>query len=201
MRKQKMPLLFIVVFAVFIVFTGEPLSKTADFRCQVEKEAVYFPVGKDVLKGEEISFEDSFGEARSFGGERKHEGCDIMAGNNKNGYFPVFSVSDGVIENIGWLKLGGYRVGVRSPGGIYYYYAHLDSYAEGISEGMKIKAGQLLGFMGDSGYGSEGTRGKFPVHLHFGIYTESPEKSQNPYWILKRLKNKQIAFLPASMVK
>lgn len=203
--KAKMGLRFwmalAVILAVFIVIIGEPLVKTADFRWTVEREALYFPVGKDVLKGETLSFEDSFGERRSFGGERKHEGCDIMADNKERGYYPVFSVSDGVIENIGWLTLGGYRVGVRSTGGIYYYYAHLDSYAEGLKAGNKVKAGQLLGFMGDTGYGKEGTRGKFPVHLHFGIYTGKEEKGQNPYWILKRLVNKQIAFIPVSMVK
>ena len=194
-------ILLLLVLAAFIVFLGGPLMDTAAFRYQVEKEAVYFPVGKDICGGETVSFEDSFGEARTFGGDRQHEGCDIMASNNKAGYFPVFSVSDGTIENIGWLTLGGYRIGIRSSGGIYYYYDHLDSYAKGLSEGSQVQAGQLLGFMGDSGYGEEGTKGQFPVHLHFGIYTGKAEKGRDPYWILERLKNKQIAFIPVPMVE
>lgn len=189
------------IIAGMIAFGGETIVKTIDFRYQVEREAIYFPVGKDILGKQGIFFEDSYGEARSFGGDRLHEGCDIMAENNKTGYFPVFSVSDGVIENLGWLTLGGYRVGVRSPSGIYYYYAHLERYAEGLKQGDEIKAGELLGFMGNSGYGEEGTTGKFSVHLHFGIYTGSAEKAQNPYWILKRLWNKQIAFIPIYVVK
>lgn len=193
---------FLLLFlAAGIVWLGESLMSIADFRYTVEKEAVYFPVGKDISGKESVSFEDSFGEARSFGGDRQHEGCDIMAGNNKAGYFPVVSVSDGIIENIGWLKLGGYRIGIRSSGGIYYYYAHLDSYAKGLVKGSKVLAGQFLGFMGDSGYGEEGTRGQFPVHLHFGIYTGDAEKGKNPYWILKRLWNKQIAFMPVSVLQ
>ncbi len=70
------------------------------------------------------------------------------------------SVSDGTVEQMGWLELGGYRVGIRSPGGLYFYYAHLDSYAAGLQKGDTVKAGTLLGYMGDTGYGQEGTRGK-----------------------------------------
>ena len=43
-----------------------------------------------------------------------HEGCDIMAGNNERGYFPIVSMTDGVVERIGWLEKGGYRIGIRS---------------------------------------------------------------------------------------
>ena len=42
--------------------------------------------------------------------------------------------------------------------------------------------------MGDTGYGEEGTRGKFAVHLHLGIYIhteEYEELSVNPYWVLR----------------
>ena len=198
---MKSRILLLPVLAVIIVFLGEPLMKTSLFRCCVEREALYFPVGADLSGGGAVSFEDSFGEARTFGGDRQHEGCDIMADNGKAGYFPIVSVSDGTIENIGWLTLGGYRIGIRSPGGVYYYYAHLDSYAKGLALGMEVKAGQLLGYMGDSGYGEEGTRGQFPVHLHFGIYTGNPEKSWDPYWILEQLREKQIAFLPVPMIE
>ena len=71
---------------------------------------------------------------------------------------------------MGWLELGGYRIGIRSSGGIYYYYAHMESYAEDLQEGSEVFAGQFLGFVGDSGYGAEGTTGQFVVHLHLGIY-------------------------------
>ena len=124
---------------------------------------------------------DSYGAGRENG---MHEGCDIMDKDNKPGEIPIVSATDGVITNVGWLYLGGYRVGITSTNGIYYYYAHLDSYAAGINTGKQIKAGELLGFMGNTGEGEEGTSGKFDTHLHFGIYFKDEagnEKSVNPY--------------------
>lgn len=151
----------------------------SDIRC--------FPVQKDPAGKESLTFDDSWGGARSFGGERHHEGTDIMPSNKERGYFAVVSTSDGVVEKKGWLKLGGYRLGIRAPHGAYFYYAHLDRYAEGVEEGTKVKAGQIIGYMGDTGYGEEGTRGKFAVHLHFGIYLtlDGEEVSVNPYQVLR----------------
>ena len=54
--------------------------------------------------------------------------------------------------------------------------------------GDEIQAGEVIGFMGDSGYGEEGTAGKFPVHLHLGIYIRTgnrEEVSVNPYRVLR----------------
>ncbi|MDE5862946.1 MAG: M23 family metallopeptidase [Lachnospiraceae bacterium] len=128
-----------------------------------------------------ITYIDSYGAARENGG---HEGCDIMDRENQAGTIPVVSATRGVVTNAGWLYLGGYRIGITSDSGIYYYYAHLDSYAAGIETGKEIQPGQLLGFMGNTGEGEEGTRGRFDTHLHFGIYikdTEGNEQSVNPY--------------------
>lgn len=156
----------------------------------------YFPVPK-ILDGEaDISYVDTWNGLRNYGGRRRHEGTDLMALNNVRGYFPVISITDGVIENLGWLEQGGWRIGVRAPEGGYFYYAHLDSFAPDLKAGDTIIAGQLLGFMGDSGYGSEGTVGKFDVHLHMGIYvrTKSGEMSVNPYQILKILEKNRTTY-------
>lgn len=159
-------------------------------------DLTYFPVAKDAAGGETVSFGDSWGGARSYGGERRHEGTDIMPSTKERGYFPVVSVSDGIVEKKGWLKLGGYRLGIRAKKGAYFYYAHLDHYADGIEEGTAVKAGQVIGYMGDSGYGEEGTVGKFEVHLHFGIYMNIADKevSVNPYQILRYLEKRQVVF-------
>ena len=117
-----------------------------------------------------------------------------MSGNNEEGYFPVISMTDGVVEKKGWLELGGYRLGIRSPSGGYYYYAHLNSYADGIEEGKEIKAGSVIGTMGSTGYGEEGTSGKFDVHLHLGIYYGDDEISFNPYALLNICKDSMIEF-------
>lgn len=155
----------------------------------------YFPV--PVSKNDKaatVSYTDSWLYERSYRGNGVHEGTDIMADKNQRGYYPVVSMTDGTITNLGWLELGGYRVGITAPGGAYFYYAHLSSYAS-VKEGMQIKAGDLLGFMGDSGYGKEeGTIGKFPVHLHVGIYLylKGKEVSYNPYWMLRYIENNRL---------
>ena len=67
----------------------------------------------------------------------------------------------------------------------------------GLKREDKIKAGTLLGYMGDTGYGKvEGTSGNFAVHLHFGIYIATKnysELSVNPYTVLKYLEAKTLA--------
>lgn len=147
-----------------------------------------FPISPE--NRERIGYEDSFGTARSYGGDRSHEGCDLMDRENRRGEIGVVSMTDGTVSKLGWLQLGGYRVGIMSDAGMYYYYAHLDSYVQGLKMGDSVKAGQLIGFMGDTGYGSEGTTGQFPVHLHVGIYyydAAGQENSINPYPFLERI--------------
>lgn len=186
---------------------GTYLQKWFRFRLLPKKEAARyeqayetvlsdikrFPVMEDKEGKFGWSYEDSWGNARSYGGSRRHEGTDIMAENNERGYFAVVSVSDGVVEKRGWLEQGGYRIGIRSPKGAYYYYAHLYDYA-GADIGDKVKAGDILGYMGDTGYSKvEGTTGNFPVHLHFGIYLDldDTETSVNPYYILQYIEERE----------
>lgn len=150
-----------------------------------------FPV--KIEEGEKASYGDTWSELRNYGGNRRHEGTDIFPKENIRGKYKIISVTDGIVERLGWLEKGGYRVGIRAPHGAYFYYAHLDSYAKGLEIGDIIKAGDVLGYMGDSGYGKEGTKGMFPVHLHFGIYVDSSslgEMSVNPYRSLLYLEKK-----------
>lgn len=156
---------------------------------QLKKEIKSFPVPESDKK--HIAFQNGWLEQRSYGGKRFHEGCDLMDEKNQRGAIPVLSMTKGTVEQIGWLKLGGYRIGIRSPAGNYYYYAHLDSYHPIIKKGQNVSPGQILGYMGDSGYGSEGTKGKFPVHLHVGIYVRENKKKEysvNPYYLLNYQK-------------
>lgn len=171
-----------------------------DFNAQKEIiEAIYevseyFPVGKIENRDDaEISFFDTWNQSRSYGGERTHEGCDIMTSINHRGIYPIYSVCDGIVEKVGWLPLGGYRIGIRSETDIYFYYAHLAEYETNLKQGEYIEAGTLLGFVGDTGYSEvEGTTGNFDVHLHFGIYVEDEngeEVSVNSYPLLCYLWN------------
>lgn len=154
----------------------------------------YFPIPQSLDDTEDkISYVDSWMFERNYGGKRGHEGTDIMAEKNMPGYYPVVSMTDGVVTEKGWLEKGGWRIGITAPTGAYFYYAHLDSYAE-LEKGDLVKAGDLLGYMGDSGYGEEGTTGEFPVHLHLGIYLKegTEEISVNPYPVLRYAENARI---------
>lgn len=156
----------------------------------------YFPVPiSSIEKSLRVSYTNSWMNKRTFGGERGHEGTDLMASKNERGIYPVLSMTDGVVTSKGWLSKGGWRIGITAPGGCYYYYTHLASYGR-FQIGDEVKAGDLLGYMGDSGYREEGTIGKFPVHLHIGIYQKNgnEEISINPYWILKYLEKHKLVY-------
>ena len=143
-------------------------------------------------------YENGWLDRRTYGGERGHEGCDIMGTALPRGSYPVVSITDGVVEKVGWLEKGGWRIGIRAPHGLYLYYAHLYDYARDWKEGDPVAAGQLLGFMGDTGYSAvEGTTGNFEVHLHVGMYLRTDhydELSVNPYWVLKWLEKKRLKY-------
>lgn len=175
----------------YLEYTGYLASVWEDLR--------YFPVPVSTLNEKAgVSFTDSWMFERTFGGKRGHEGTDLMAKINERGRYPVVSMTAGVVEKIGWLTKGGYRIGIRSPHGGYFYYAHLYDYAEEFQIGDTVEAGELLGFMGDSGYSEiEGTVGNFDVHLHVGIYVNQPdgtEMSINAYWPLKSLEKKKLEY-------
>ncbi|AET68698.1 metalloendopeptidase-like membrane protein [Desulfosporosinus orientis DSM 765] len=118
----------------------------------------------------EIWYEDSYGADRE-GGKRRHEGTDIFG---KEGT-PIISSCGGIIEQLGWNRLGGERVGVRGDDGNYYYYAHLQYISPHLVQGNRIEAGEVIGGMGHTGDALT-----TPDHLHFGI--ELPNGQWiNPY--------------------
>ena len=164
-----------------------------DAATKLYKQFIYdirkFPL--KIRKG--YTYENGWKQSRTYNGNRLHYGIDIMSDTNESGKIEVISMTDGIVENVGWNETGGYRVGVRSPGGAYFYYAHLDDYPSHLQKGDRIDAGDLLGMMGDTGYGTEGTRGKFPVHLHIGIAVKTKDQVEfwiNPYALLKYTEDK-----------
>ena len=110
---------------------------------------------------------DSWGDARS--GGRSHEGIDILAPRNT----PIISPTKAVVSDIGYGTNGGNYVYTINPGGERFYYAHLDSYAEGLVKGKILEPGDVIGYVGNTGNASGG-----PTHLHFGIYQGG---ASNPY--------------------
>lgn len=128
-----------------------------------------------------------FGVSRSFGFKRKHLGNDLMGGLGT----PVVAVEGGVVEAMGWNRYGGWRIGIRSfDSKRYYYYAHLQKdrpFAEGLEVGDIVQAGDLIGFMGRTGYSDkENANNIETVHLHFGlelIFDESQKECNSEIWI------------------
>ena len=108
----------------------------------------YFPIAK----GFEYTHYDDFGSGRSYGYKRKHLGHDMMGQTGT----PIIAIESGIVEAIGWNQYGGWRIGIRSfDGKRYYYYAHLRQnypYAEGLEEGSVVTAGDVIGYMGRTGY-------------------------------------------------
>ena len=135
----------------------------------------------------DYSYINGYGAARGWGGSRSHEGIDIFAGYG----VPVTATSYGIIEVIGWNKFGGYRIGIRDIYNTYQYYAHLQGYADELEVGTIVEPGQVIGSVGSTGYGPEGTCGKFEPHLHFGLYKFDGRKEWafNPYPHLRRWDN------------
>ena len=128
-----------------------------------------------------------FGNQRSFGFSRKHLGNDLMGGLGT----PIVAVEGGVVEAMGWNRYGGWRIGIRSfDSKRYYYYAHLQKdkpFAAGLQEGDLVQAGDLIEFMGRTGYSDkENVNNIETVHLHFGlelIFDESQKECLSEIWI------------------
>jgi peptidoglycan LD-endopeptidase LytH len=123
---------------------------------------------------------DSFYDGRSEG--RTHEALDIMAA----GGTPVMAAADGTVVRLFQSAKGGITLYQLDASGLYvYYYAHLQGYAKGISEGKSIRRGEVIAYVGDTGNAGAGN-----YHLHFAISKPmTPRKWSsgipiNPYPIL-----------------
>ena len=140
-----------------------------------------------IAKGYSFSHYDDFGKSRSYSFQRTHLGNDLMGSIGT----PIVAVESGTIEHLGWNQFGGWRIGIRSfDKKRYYYYAHLRKdhpYADGLKEGDVVSAGDLIGYLGMTGYSIKENVNNINVpHLHFGmqlIFDESQVDSPNEIWI------------------
>ena len=140
-----------------------------------------------VAAGYGYSHSDDFGVSRSYGFKRKHLGHDMMGSLGT----PIVAVEGGVVEAMGWNRYGGWRIGIRSfDSKRYYYYAHLQKdhpFADGLQVGDMVQAGDLIGFMGRTGYSDkENVNNIETVHLHFGmqlVFDESQKECLSEIWI------------------
>lgn len=140
-----------------------------------------------IAAGYSYSHYDDFGASRTFGFRRRHLGNDLLGTLGT----PIVAVEGGIVEALGWNRYGGWRIGIRSfDGKRYYYYAHLKKdtpYAPGLTIGDTVSAGDLIGFMGRTGYSDkENVNNIEAVHLHFGlelVFEESQKESDHEIWI------------------
>ncbi len=140
-----------------------------------------------IAKNYGFSHYDDFGASRSYGFKRTHLGNDLMGSIGT----PIIAVESGTVEHIGWNQYGGWRIGIRSfDGRRYYYYAHLRKnhpYVAGLAEGSKVNAGDVIGYLGMTGYSLKENVNNINVpHLHFGmqlIFDESQVDGNNEIWI------------------
>ena len=140
-----------------------------------------------IAKNYGFSHYNDFGNSRSYGFKRVHLGNDLMGSIGT----PIIAVESGIIEACGWNQYGGWRIGIRSfDGKRYYYYAHLRKnhpYAKNIKEGSIVKAGDVIGYLGMTGYSLKENVNNINVpHLHFGmqlIFDESQKEGNNEIWI------------------
>ena len=140
-----------------------------------------------IAAGYGYSHSDDFGVSRSYGFKRKHLGHDMMGSVGT----PIVAVEGGVVEAMGWNRYGGWRIGIRSfDSKRYYYYAHLQKdhpFTEGLREGDMVNAGDVIGFMGRTGYSDkENVNNIETVHLHFGmqlVFDESQKECLSEIWI------------------
>ena len=105
------------------------------------------------------SYTNTFGAGRADVGW--HHGEDIFAPLGA----PVLAVADGMVFSVGWNRVGGWRLWLVDRQGNQFYYAHLSAYAPAAFNGNRVKAGAVLGFVGNTG-DAQGT----PYHLHFEIH-------------------------------
>ncbi|MGI9599102.1 MAG: M23 family metallopeptidase, partial [Acidimicrobiales bacterium] len=112
-----------------------------------------------------------------------HEGIDLFAAQGT----PLVATERGVITKVGVGRLGGLKFWLKGESGSEWYYAHLDSFAPGLADGIVVEAGQLVGFVGNTG-NAIGT----PPHLHMQLHPNGGQPV-NPYPLLKIVSDIDLA--------
>jgi len=108
---------------------------------------------------------DTFDDGRP---GHRHEAIDIPAPLGTR----VLAVDDGTLVKLFRSVPGGLTIYQFDPEARYsYYYAHLDGYAEGVREGMRLRRGDVIGYVGTTGNASPSA-----PHLHFAVFRLGPER-------------------------
>jgi murein DD-endopeptidase MepM/ murein hydrolase activator NlpD len=164
-------------FTMMLALCGMAAALMAYFQIPLASRTLGMPVAN--MKLSDIL--DTFNQSR--GGERRHEATDIVAPRGT----AVLAVEDGTIVKLFWSQAGGRTIYEFDPSERYcYYYAHLDGYESKLAERMRVRRGQVIGYVGTTGNAPANS-----PHLHFGITEIGPDKKWwggtpiNPYPLLR----------------
>jgi hypothetical protein len=136
------------------LFGGQaPVKRPPKVKAKLTEGRYVFPVYGPA------SYSDTYGAPRAT--VSWHHGIDIFAPLGA----PLLAVTDGTVYSVGWNDIGGNRLWLRDNRGNEYYYAHLSAFSPLAVNGAIVRAGDVLGFLGNTG-DAEGT----PPHLHFEIH-------------------------------
>lgn len=172
-------------YAILNGFIGEYEIKNTSTNSYDKKYGL--KVFSPIAKGYNYSHYDDFGNSRSYGYKRVHLGNDLLGSIGT----PIIAIESGYVEACGWNQYGGWRIGIRSFDGLrYYYYAHLKKdhpYNSEIFEGATVIAGDVIGYLGMTGYSSKENVNNINIpHLHFGlqiIFDPVQKDGTNQIWI------------------
>lgn len=153
------------------------ISSDSDSSAVSDRRALRIPVAEV----DSSALHDTYNAPRS--GGRSHRAIDILAPQGT----PVVAAVSGTIVRMHYSDGGGRSLYQFGPNSSWvYYYAHLDDYAEELEEGDTVSAGQVIGYVGDTGNAPDGV-----YHLHFAIWAAGESKNiwrgrpVNPFPLLK----------------
>ena len=181
----------LALFALLLMGAAPPSVAGSGPTARIDDLTVEAPAVTDLVlvfpgDPEVTSFDDTWGHSRS--GGRRHKGSDLMAPK----LTPVYAVADGVVSIMRKSGLAGYWIGIEHAGGVESWYMHLNNdepgtdngrasldqvYAPGMEVGAFVAAGQLIGYVGDSGNAEYSGS-----HTHFELRIDG--RAVDPYPLL-----------------
>ena len=173
---------FLIAVSAFSALVGESSASVIDDAdvAPLRARALTIPVQGTTAP----QLKDTFTQARA--GGVPHDAIDITAPRGT----PVLAVDNGCIAKLFLSKAGGITLYQFDPDSRYaYYYAHLDRYVDGMTEGVRVSKGQVIGYVGSTGNASPDA-----PHLHFALIKLGPERQWwqgvplNPYLVWRQSK-------------
>jgi hypothetical protein len=185
-------ILFIIVFIIFLfsaiinfpeIFLADIQNEFTDFIRSLTGNNADYDMAFPIAYSYTYTFRNDWGESRE-GGKRTHKGIDIPA--NKG--VPCVAVQSGKIILAGWAGTGGYTVKIKSDDYTWVYH-HLSIISDKLEVGDKVKMGQYIGQVGNTGKYENGMPSSFGNHLHIGKIDNKSNEYINPYNDLKKMEN------------